>query len=65
MAKKRQQAPKPTRKTRPRAAGSRRAPEKPGGSDPSLDALYVRVHAILTEARGRAWLAVNTAMVEA
>jgi hypothetical protein len=42
-----------------------RTPGRRGGADPPLDALYVRVHAILAEARGRAWQAVNAAMVEA
>ena len=44
---------------------SGRTPGRRGGADPPLDALYARVHAILTEARGRAWQAVNAAMVEA
>jgi len=61
MAKKR----KPTRQTRAKVAGSGRTPKRWSGSDASLDALYVRVHAILTEARTRAWQAVNSAMVEA
>ena len=61
MAKKRKQ----TRKARPEAARSGRTPKGRRGPDPSLDALYVRVHEILTEARSRAWQAVNAAMVEA
>jgi predicted nuclease of restriction endonuclease-like (RecB) superfamily len=33
--------------------------------DPGLDALYLRIHEILTAARNRAWQAVNSVMVEA
>jgi hypothetical protein len=61
MAKK----PKNSRRAQPKAVRGGRTPWRRGGADPPLDALYARVRAILTEARGRAWQAVNAAMVEA
>jgi hypothetical protein len=61
MAKK----PKKSRQAQPKAVQGGLSPGRRGGADPPLDALYARVHSTLAEARGRAWQAVNAAMVEA
>jgi hypothetical protein len=62
MAKKRKQAekpPAPSPRGRPPAAGPRQT------ADVWIEALYRRVHELLTTARSRAWQAVKAAMVEA
>src|SRR5438270_7468173 len=56
---------KPAEKARAKPPGSGRTPVKRSTTDSRLEALYLKVHAILTEARRRAWQAVNTAMVQA
>ena len=61
MTKKRKQTPT----TRTKAPGTSRVPQESSGFGPSVDAVYLRVHAIQAEARSRAWQAVNTAMVHA
>jgi predicted nuclease of restriction endonuclease-like (RecB) superfamily len=55
----------PSRKTPVRTPASRLKASKPTPAQSRLDMLYGQVREILTSARGRAWQAVNSTMVEA
>ena len=55
----------PSRKTPVKPAASRLKASKPTPAQSRLDTLYGQVREILTSARGRAWQALNSTMVEA